>query len=100
MVGSVGIWGCMSNEGTGCCATYAGRLNADRYIEILDNELVPSIELLTSPGSSEFLFQQDNAPCHRAKKVKEHLSQSIELLPWPARSPDHLWVIIDRKLAD
>ena len=101
--GSVGIWGCINIEGTGCCSTYTGRLNAERYLDILENELKPSIELLKT-NENDLIFQQDNASCHTAKIVKRYFNEeNIQLLPWPAVSPDlspieHLWAHIDRKL--
>src|SRR6218665_3244153 len=37
----------------------------------------------------QFLFQDDNAPCHRTKLVTKWKSQkNFRTLNWPARSPD------------
>ena len=42
--------------------------------------------------SSDFLFQDDNASCHRSKQVKGLLNQNrnspIKTINWPANSPD------------
>ncbi len=103
--GSVGVWGCMTSDDSGCCQTYAGRLNAIGYVDILENNLKPSIELLTG-GNQDFLYQQDGAPCHTANLTKDWFGRnSIEVIPWPARSPDlnpieHIWVLLDRKLTE
>ncbi|GFV46819.1 transposable element Tc1 transposase [Trichonephila clavipes] len=51
------------------------------------------------------VFQQDNARPHVAKTVKSYLdSQQVQLLPWPAYSPDmspieHEWDIVGRRIA-
>lgn len=102
--GSVGVWGCISQKGTGCCATYPGRLNAERYLELLENNLVPSLELLKT-DDNDWYFQKDGAPCHTANSVKAWFKEkTLRPLEWPPKSPDlnaieHLWVIIDKKLA-
>lgn len=101
--GSIGVWGCFNINGTGMCKTYGGRMNQDTYIGVLENCMIPSRDLLIR-DTSEFLYQQDNAPCHKAKKVMKWFDENgVQLLPWPAKSPDlnpieQLWNIIDQKL--
>ncbi|GBM59498.1 hypothetical protein AVEN_70474-1 [Araneus ventricosus] len=51
---------------------------------------------------SRGVFQQDNARPHTAV-VTQYAIQSVDMLPWPARSPDlspieHVWDIIGRQL--
>ncbi|GBM77573.1 hypothetical protein AVEN_186841-1 [Araneus ventricosus] len=67
------------------------------------------ISLVIQPGALPFMnsiqggvFQQDNARPHTAV-VTQHSLQSVDMLPWPARSPDlspieHVWDIIGRQL--
>ncbi|GBO08347.1 hypothetical protein AVEN_229903-1 [Araneus ventricosus] len=48
------------------------------------------------------VFQQNNA-CPYTTVVTQHDLQSVDMLPWPARSPDlspieHVWDIIGRQL--
>lgn len=101
--GSVGIWGCISHNGTGVCHVYTGRINQHSYMDTLENALKPSGVLMYSP-ESEWIFQQDGASAHTAKSVKEWFDkENIHTIPWPARSPDlnpieNIWSWIDSNL--
>ncbi|GFS47082.1 transposable element Tc1 transposase [Trichonephila clavipes] len=53
----------------------------------------------------QFLFMDDNAPCHRTVAAEQLLeSEDFERMDWPARSPDfnpieHVWDVLGRRLA-
>ncbi|GFY32413.1 transposable element Tcb1 transposase [Trichonephila clavipes] len=53
----------------------------------------------------QFLFMDDNAPCHRTVAAEQLLeSEDIERMDWPARSADlnpieHVWDFLGRRLA-
>ena len=77
----------MGYNGVGIFKLFQGKLNSQSYIEILDDYLLPSIDLLQE--NQPLIFQQDNAPCHTAHKVKEWFKDnSIKQMEWPANSPD------------
>ena len=44
--GSIGIWSCFNYKGVGMCQTYTRRINSRIYAEVLENNLIPSIDLL------------------------------------------------------
>ncbi|GFW80938.1 transposable element Tc1 transposase [Trichonephila clavipes] len=68
--------------------------------EVLQPEVIPFLRGI--PGA---IFQQDNARPHVAKTVRDFCSaQHMQLLPWPAYSPDmspieHVWDLVGRRLA-
>ncbi len=55
-------------------------------------------------GKYRPIFQQDNAPCHKAKITMDFLKKSdIEVLYWPPYSPDinpieNIWALIKKKI--
>jgi len=79
-------------------------MTADHYKdETLSNHLIPSIDLLY-PLGERCIFQQDNAPPHRATRVKEWFRENrIEVLDWPSYSPDinpieNVWGLLKQRL--
>lgn len=80
------IWGCIAASGVGRIKIIQGMMNAKQYMEVLESTLLPSVHQLVR---KDFFFQDDNAPCHRAKSVKQWMkNHRIRLLDWPAQSPD------------
>jgi hypothetical protein len=82
----------------GCC-----HRKSDRYTlsdEIVQPYVIPFIQA----QANNTTFQQDNTRPHVARVVRDYLTQqNVDLLPWPAVSPDllpieHVWDEIERRL--
>jgi len=102
---SVMVWACMAWSGVGWMQLINGTLNASRYInEVLETKLMPSVHDIFG-DISEFVFQQDGAPCHTAKTcIKWFTDHNVQLLTWPGNSPDlnpieNLWSRLKKLVA-
>ncbi len=63
-------WGCIGYKGVGWATKITGTMNQNLYLEVLEDEMKGSIEhCVPSEHQDDWIFQQDNAPCHKAKKV-------------------------------
>ena len=79
-------------------------IDSVKYLDVLENKLLPSVGLL-GHKRNEFIFQDDSAPIHRAKKVQEWKQLNrIDSLPWVGNSPDlnlieNLWKLLKLRIA-
>ena len=68
------IWGCFSVKGVGKISVIDGKMNAQKYKQNLQENLMSSasgLELL-----SDYIFQQDKDPKCTAKSTKKWLSEN------------------------
>ncbi len=95
---SMGVHKCMvwaACKGMGSLHVLEGTMNAERYIKVLEQHMLPS---------RRRLFQQDNAKPHTAAITTAWLcSRRVRVLNWSACSPDlspieNIWRIIKRKI--
>ncbi len=77
---SLVVRGCICAYGMGSLHVLEGTMNAERYIKVLEQHMLPS---------RRCVFQQDNTKPHTAAMTTAWLhSRRVRVLNWPACSPD------------
>ena len=81
--GSIMIWGCFSAKGVGKMSIIDSKMNAEKYQEILQENLMASVEKLRLPP--DWIFQQDNDPKHTARSTRKWFAENtVDVLQWPS----------------
>ncbi|GBM98160.1 hypothetical protein AVEN_59789-1 [Araneus ventricosus] len=91
------VWGAISYDSRSTLMVFPRALTPNLYVSLVIHPVV-------LPFMNNFqggVFQQDNARPHTAV-VTQHALQSVDMLPWSARSLDlspidHVWDIIGRQ---
>ncbi len=95
--GSIMLWGCFSAAGTGRLVAIEGKMNAAKYRDILDENLLQSAQDLRL--GRRFTFQQDNDPKHTAYINEVVASQQLRDCSWMAQPEPWLkpnWASLER----
>lgn len=102
---SIMVWGMISRSGPVAFRILHGTINSQRYIQTLNDELLPYLEGLPLNELRLVVFQHDNAPPHRAVRTRNFLAQNgIETAVWPPLSPDlnpieFVWAAMKERIA-
>ena len=97
------VWGVICIQGrTELVVVDRGSVTAVRYV----NDIIhPVVRPFAGAIGQDFLLMHDNARPHTARVTRQYLlDKTIEVMEWPARSPDlnpieHVWDMISRIIA-
>ncbi|GBM98327.1 Transposable element Tc1 transposase [Araneus ventricosus] len=98
------LWGTFSWAVLGPVVVVEQTMKAANYLNIIADQLHPYMAFVFPAGNG--IFQQDNAPCHKARIVLEWFEEhthEFHLMSWPPNSPDlnlmeRIWDVMERQL--
>ena len=99
---SVSMWGWIWGYGAELAMT-DGHLTGEKYIEILEEVLLPTVRAMVIPEPNTIKFVQDLSPIHQCIIVRQWFAEhpEIELIQWPPKGCDlnpieNVWAIMAR----
>jgi len=101
---SLMIWGCFVGDIKSPLVALRRKHNADAYVRVLRETLIPFIQTLPPQLQRDFIYQQDNAKIHTAHISMQFLQDNaITIMEWPPNSPEmnpieHLWHCLKTQL--
>ncbi len=98
------VWGIIGWQGVGPLKRINGTLNALEYQQQVLNDVEEVTLVVTGRKPGTCIFQQDNAPPHRALSTQQYLTnKGVRTIEWPGNSPDlnpieHVWSYVAKIL--
>lgn len=99
--GGVMTWAAISAQGRVKLCFVSKKMNGAEYRYVIRRGLMPFIH---RNRAKNFTYQQDGAPCHRARRTIKWISdRGVPVLEWPSCSPDiniieNVWGFMVRKI--